>query len=126
MSMVKSENMRLPWLLAALILSALLATLHWWALSDFLYWHYMWFDIPMHYLGGAVSAVFVFGFLLHKRVYVSVALLVLIFIGWEVFEFVFGLPVEANYPLDTAIDLVMDTLGALTVYAVARKTLWRA
>ena len=124
--MLQSRNMRLPWLFAALVLSALLASLQWWAVSDFLYWRYVWFDIPMHYLGGVTSAVFVTAFLLHRRDYAYAALLTAIFIGWEIFEFVFGLPREANYPLDTATDLVMDTLGAVTVYLVARMTLWRS
>jgi hypothetical protein len=51
--------------------------------------------------------------------------LVVAFIAWEVFEYIFGLPKEANYPLDTGIDLVMDGLGALVAYAIARKTIWR-
>lgn len=118
--------MRLPWLIASLCLSTLLAFLHIWATNDFFYWKYAWFDILMHYLGGVTSAVFVSAFLLHKRDYLFIPLLVLIFIGWEVFEYIFGLPVEANYPVDTALDLLMDTLGAVTVYLIAQKTLWRA
>lgn len=80
----------------------------------------------MHYLGGVTSAVCVSAFLLHRRDRTFIFLLTLIFIGWEVFEFVFGVAHKANYPLDTVIDLILDTLGALTVYAIARKTLWRS
>lgn len=119
------QVMRSRWLLAALILSAALAALHIWAMVDFLYWRHIWFDIPMHYLGGLTSAVFVIGFLLHKRPWITAALLLAIFIGWEVFEFVFGLPRESNYAFDTVIDLVMDTLGAASAYLVAKKTLWK-
>ncbi len=119
-----SNGMRLYWFFSALIFSALLASLHWWAMAEFLYWQYPWFDIPMHYLGGVTFGVFIAALSLHRRDYIYVLLLVLVFIGWELFEFIFGVPREANYLLDTVIDLAMDTLGALTVYIVARKTLW--
>lgn len=118
--------MRFHWLIATVFLSALLAGLQWWAVSDFLYWRYEWFDIPMHYLGGVTSAAFVTAVLMHRRDTLFIVCLIAIFVGWEIFELVFGLPREANYPLDTASDLFMDTLGALTVYWIARKTIWRS
>ena len=124
--MLKSPNMRLPWLFAALVLSAILALFQWWAVTEFLYWRYPWSDIPMHYLGGVTLSVCLTAVLLHRRDYVYVSLLAAVFVGWEIFELIFGIPREANYPLDTILDLVMDTLGALTVYLVARKTLWRS
>mgnify|MGYP003450812586 FL=1 len=80
----------------------------------------------MHYLGGVTLSVCLTAVLLHRRDYVYVSLLAAVFVGWEIFELIFGIPREANYPLDTILDLVMDTLGALTVYLVARKTLWRS
>lgn len=126
MSRPISNGMRLHWLFASLTFGVLLAVLHAWAMSDFLYWRYQWLDIPMHYLGGVTFGVFIAALLLHKRMRIYVGTLTLIFIGWEVFEFMFGLPREANYLLDTLIDIVMDILGAITVYIIARKTIWRA
>ena len=80
----------------------------------------------MHYLGGITLAVFSAALLMHHRPRAFVGLLVVLFIGWEIFEYVFGIQRESNYPLDTVIDLVMDTLGALTVYVIGRLTVWRS
>ena len=122
----KIADMRVYWLLGALIISSILASLHYVAMADFLYWRYQWLDVPMHYLGGVTIAVFLVGFLYTKRVTRFFSLFALLVIGWEVFEYVFGIPREANYLRDTVYDLLMDTLGAFTVYAIARKTLWRS
>lgn len=118
--------MRLSWLLAALLLASLLAALQWWAVSDFLYWRYEWFDIPMHYLGGIVIASFLVPLIPRGRRFTLLFAALTLFIGWEVFEYIFGLPREANYPLDTAEDLLLDVLGALTAYTLARNTIWRS
>lgn len=117
--------MRSYWLFAALVFSALLAGVHLIALQDFLYWRYVWFDIPMHILGGLAIATFIIGFLHTRKTGLFLVLFLLAIVGWEVFEYVFGIPRDANYPLDTAIDLVMDIVGGGITYLVARKTLWR-
>ncbi len=123
---VKSLLMRLQWLSYAFVLSLVLALLQAWALAEFLYWRYAWFDIPMHFLGGAAIAAFLVALLMHHRLKTFVVLMIVATIGWEVFEYLFGLPRESNYALDTALDLVMDTLGALTVYTAARLSVWRS
>ncbi len=118
--------MRLLWLLAALLFSAALCALQWWAVTDFLYWRYEWFDILMHYLGGIAIAAFVIALLVRRRMNSFVAALVVLYVGWEVFEYVFGIQREANYALDTVIDLVMDSIGSLTAYGIARISIWRS
>jgi hypothetical protein len=118
--------MRLPWLLTALFLAAILATLQHWALSEFLYWRYPWFDTLMHFLGGLTVASFAVGVLHRKRAQVFLVTMVGIAIGWEVFEYVISSLREANFVLDTALDLLMDTLGMAVVYLLARLTLWRS
>ncbi len=117
--------MRLWWLIAALLLCGALLALQWWALDEFLYWRYEWFDIPMHYLGGLSIGVLFVGFLKTHRPLAFVLALVGAFVAWELFEFFSGIPLEANYPADTALDLVMDGLGGVTAYALARATIWK-
>lgn len=118
--------MRLPWLFAALILAALLATLQHWALREYLYWQYPWFDTPMHFLGGLTAGTFIVGLLRKKRAQLFLLGMVLVAVGWEVFEFSIGIPREANFVFDTSLDLLMDTVGMATVYLVARYTLWHS
>lgn len=119
-------TMRLPWLLAALVLSALLSYLHHIALVDFLYWRYEWFDIPMHYLGGVTLGVFLVALSPKYRPRSYMTAIAVLLIGWEAFEYLFGMPREQNYAFDTALDLLMGTLGAATTYAAARLSLWRS
>ena len=117
--------MRFSWLLPALILSFVIAVLQHYAIDNFLYWRYPWFDVPMHLLGGAVIATVLVAFIhdFQPRLFLLGA--VLVFIGWEIFEYTFGLPREANYVFDTALDLLNDTVGAVFVYGIARLTVWR-
>ena len=44
--------MRLFWLFIALVSASILAYLQHWALADYLYWYYPWFDTLMHFSGG--------------------------------------------------------------------------
>lgn len=118
--------MRLTWLIAALILSAGLAVLHYYALTDYLYWRYVWLDVPVHFLGGLALGMLVIGLLknFHPRMYVLGMVGVLV--GWELFELVIQTAREANFVFDTALDILMGTLGALVSYTLARFTLWRS
>lgn len=117
--------MRFSWLLSALFLSLLLTILHLFALYEYLYWRLEWFDVFMHYLGGLAIGVFLIGFFEKFRPLFFLGLFSLLMVSWEVFEYIFGIPREANYFFDTALDFLMDALGALTAYACARCTLWR-
>lgn len=117
--------MRLVWLLGALVLCAALAALNIIAQEYYLFWRYEWFDVPMHYLGGLAIGVFLIGFLIRFRPLLFSLSFLAIAVGWEIFEFVFGLPKETNYVFDTALDLLMDTMGAVTAYGIARVTTWR-
>lgn len=117
--------MRLRWLLAAALLCLMLTYLHTEAMLHFLYWRYEWFDILMHFLGGLAIGVFLIGFFVTRQRTRLIGAFFLLMIAWELFEYVFGLPREANYALDTALDIVMDTLGGAVAYAIASATLWR-
>ncbi|KND51342.1 MAG: putative membrane protein (4 TMH) [Parcubacteria bacterium C7867-001] len=118
--------MRTHWLFGALFLSVLLAGLEMWAIENYLFWRYVWFDIPMHYLGGIAIAVFVLALLKRDRSFLFLLVVTAAYLGWEIFEYVYGLPREANYVLDTIQDLVMDSMGGLTAYVVAHFSLWRS
>ncbi len=118
--------MRLRWFITALVLSALLACMEVYALTNYLFWRYVWFDVPMHFLGGATVGVFLVGLLLHFRPRLYLLGVVLVSLGWEVFEYLSGFPRESNFVFDTTLDLLMDALGATLVYVVARFTLWRS
>lgn len=117
--------MRLRWFSAALLLSAALAILHSFAVAEFLYWRFEWIDVPMHFLGGLTIGTLIIAFWYRRKRVRFLFSAIAAFVGWEVFEYAFGVPREANYVLDTALDLMMDTLGALVAYTIARLTLWR-
>ncbi|MFZ1987770.1 MAG: hypothetical protein WAV21_01915 [Minisyncoccia bacterium] len=119
--------MYLRWLLAALFASSLLAGLHMWALTDFIYWRYRWFDTVMHLLGGITIGIFAVALLRSYRPFAFVLVVATIAIAWEIFEASIGIAVfpGVNYTWDTAHDILNDTLGAVLVYIVARYTLWR-
>lgn len=111
-----------------------IAFLHFSALRFYLYWSIWWFDILLHFLGGAwVSAltlwcIFYSNFWHEERHPIRVTLIVTLIVGvlWEVYEYVFGVAMAAHetYILDTAIDLVMDSVGALTVLPLFVSLLW--
>lgn len=117
--------MRMWWLLSALFLCAVLAVLNTWAIENHIFWVFVWFDVFMHFLGGLALGVFAVGLLGTFRPYLFVAGLALVFVAWEVVEYIFGIPREANYIFDTALDLLMDTLGAIGAYAAARLSVWK-
>lgn len=117
--------MRIAWLVGALFLSGILALVHIIALEGYLYWHYVWLDVPMHFLGGLAIGTFLVGFLIRFRPRLYVVLFVLLMLSWEAFEFAFGVPKESNFYFDTSLDLLMDTLGGVTAYAIARTSLWK-
>lgn len=105
-----------------------MAALHNLALMFYLYWTYLWIDIPMHILGGAVVAL---GFLAFFRSYVRVPLkiglpltllvVLAVGIGWELFEWFGGLMVtERAIVADTSLDLVCDLVGGALGYWLAR------
>lgn len=121
--------LRHPLFIFLFSLLIVIATLHFVALEFFLYRSYPWFDIMMHFLGGifiSLSALWFFfesEFVLFKKTYTRVFLtaivsIVVIGVGWEIFEVVAGIPIEENFILDTTVDLGVDVLGMLIGYLV--------
>lgn len=120
------SRMRIKWFLAAFVFSIAIALLEQWALGSYLYWRYVWFDVPMHLLGGLTIGTFLVPLLGQFRPILYVLGFAVIALGWEVFEFAFVARREANFIFDTSLDLLMDALGGALVYIVARFTLWRS
>lgn len=118
--------MRTRWLLIALVLSAILALSHYVASEEYLYWRFVWLDVPVHFLGGLTLGVVVVALLNARKPVSYIALMAVVILGWEVFEYIFGLPRESNYMFDTALDVLMGTLGASVAYVLARLSLWRS
>jgi len=99
------------------------AALHVIATELYLYWRYWWFDIPMHFYGGLVVVLGIFalasrGLVKEKWLTLKTAILVLLVfaISWEIYELIIGPPVQDNYLIDTATDLVLGLLGAIFGY----------
>lgn len=108
----------------ALIL-ALVVALYLAGIELSLFWRLAWFDILLHFLGGVWVAVALTWALVRFGISASFTLVVLgvlgIGIGWEVFEYVLGLPRETNYALDLKIDIAMDVVGGVVGALLARR-----
>ncbi|MDP3402991.1 MAG: hypothetical protein Q8S35_03510 [bacterium] len=117
--------MRFAWLLSALILAGILALLQHYALANLLYWHYLWFDTLMHFVGGLTVATFGIALLVKRRALVFLIAMFGVAIGWELFELLINAEREANFYFDTSLDLLMDALGMTTAYFLARLSIWR-
>jgi hypothetical protein len=118
--------MRLKWLLSSLTLAFFLLVAHFYILENFLYWRFKWMDTPMHVLGSIVISIFV-AVLVGNRHKWYIPIVLLLFTGWEIFEYCAGLPQpQVSYLIDTLHDLVNDGLGAGLIYFIARETLWRS
>lgn len=118
--------MRTLWLLKALVLSTLLAVFHSWALSAYLYWHYVWLDVPVHLLGGLTLGMVFIAIARKFRPISYIIFMAIVIFGWEAFEFVIGTSREANFIFDTSLDLLMGAIGGVLAYLLARLTLWRS
>lgn len=106
----------------------ILATLHYLALEFFLYWRYLWLDMPVHFLGGA-TVIFAWQTLRELRVplpahffsfWSSLIVVFIVAIAWELFEFQIGAPIGEDIVLDTSLDLSLGILGGLVAYFVGK------
>ena len=104
-------------------LLTLLLILHVYGMSGHWYLYFPYFDLITHFLGGvgiALSALYVM-----KNPKHIILISIIAGIVWEIFEVYYditGWPISSiNYQIDTAIDIVMDTLGAVAVWLIVRK-----
>ena len=100
------------------------------ALQWSLYWHFLWLDIPVHFLSGAWVALAAAWFLDWQKYPIGVfrALSIVLVFGaaWELFEITAGVPLEVNYAFDTTLDLLMDIAGGACGFFAAQRMLQSA
>lgn len=107
------------------ILSILILFLHLIAIKFYLYWTTDWFDILMHFLGGLLIGLIVLFIL---KIFISkifnddhelilnllvIGLVLVVGLSWELGEIFVGLTDIFSDKIDTAVDLIMDTIGAI-------------
>lgn len=92
------------------------------ALEHYLYFFYWWYDIMMHFLGGLlIGGLAAWGALRFdgdarwgRVLIVTLVSIAAVGIGWEIFEYATGQYIgQESIVLDTAVDLVMDVVGAV-------------
>jgi hypothetical protein len=105
-------------------LAVFIAAIHIPALVWSLYWHYVWLDVPVHFLGGFWLALAGSWMLLRGGMKADVApvfsIVVTLGVAWELFELAAGVPVEENFALDTVIDVTSDVAGGILGFIFAR------
>lgn len=118
-----------PVTIAYLLSFLLLAVVHYVALQYSLYWHWQWFDLPMHALGGTVVilGVATLGDLVlpvkitwRDSLFAMFMVVMIVMVTWEVFEYVAGVPL-AGRSVDTAIDILMGFVGGIVGVVISRK-----
>ncbi|PIQ91520.1 MAG: hypothetical protein COV70_03295 [Parcubacteria group bacterium CG11_big_fil_rev_8_21_14_0_20_39_22] len=114
-----------------LSLFLLIGFLHLNAVVFFLYWEYWWFDIPMHFLGGAFAGLVGIFLLIKEKnyqlplpktaIFLS-SIFGAIFIGavWEIYEYVTNqtFVMVGTYRFDVVKDMVFDVLGSLATAVI--------
>lgn len=88
----------------------------------YLQWVFWWYDIVLHFLGGAWVVLALLWMLSLRGVQVSwatcIAVTIAVGIAWECFEFLIGAPRERNYLFDTSLDLLMDVIGGVVAVII--------
>lgn len=115
--------MRKPALaITTLAMLLLLLALHTQGMSEHWYMYFPFFDLITHFLGGVGIALSAFYVLKSPKHIILITIVA--GIAWEIFEVYFdimGWPISTRaYKIDTAIDIVMDTLGACAVWLVIK------
>ena len=107
-------------------LIATIALLHILAIEFSLYWLLWWFDLPVHFFSGlwvSLLSLWIYfrsGYIKkpvqsRRRAFIVAATSIFVIsVSWEFYEVIIGIPIEKDYVQDTVVDLIMDTLGALT------------
>lgn len=110
-----------------LLALSVLAVLHKLALTFFLYWRWEWFDVVMHFFGGAVAALGLFTLRdfwhrIPERLEYVVPIMsgvIIITLLWEIFEVVIGVPAFTDgYTFDTITDVALGIAGGFIGFLV--------
>jgi len=115
--------------LLCLIAASVLAASHYLSLEFYLYWRYLWLDIPMHTLGGMVAALGLFvpydlQLPLPERwlsFWPAMTFVLIIILSWEVYEVMIGIPIDPTYIADTLTDILVGLFGGMVGYRVGTR-----
>ncbi len=110
----------------ALATSIIVIGIHMIAHTFYLYWIYKQIDIPVHMLGGLMSALYVLvglRYLNWKESFKNVFIGVLVIgIAWEVLEIIYKVAeINFAYWLNSGKDLISDSVGGYLGYLVWKK-----
>lgn len=126
-----------PLLIETLTIAALVAVMHYVALTLFLYWRTEWFDVVMHFAGGfligllAAYTFYTSGLVSFPREHrgavfaVIVGSVLVVGLGWELWELFLGFTDVIADQADTMQDVAMDIVGGIAAFLYARKALWQ-
>jgi predicted dehydrogenase len=109
-----------------LLLASVFALVHVLAITLSLYWFHWWFDILMHFWGGALIGLGIHAlstlpkFILRPTTMVIVVTLLLVTVSWEIFEQVAGLYDPTSYVIDTIQDIILGFGGGLLSHFLLR------
>jgi hypothetical protein len=108
-----------------LLISGSFATIHTLAVATSLYWYYSWFDIIMHFWGGALVVLGVYALCSLKHVplkptsFIIFSTLIITMVVWELFEWRIGLFDPHTHFFETIKDIVVGLIGGLVGYFAA-------
>jgi hypothetical protein len=116
----------------SVIIMLVVVALHWAASLEGLYWSLRWFDIPMHFLGGLWTLLFLlwvvstqYASRYKKYITFQNVFLFVLAVGvlWELHELALRFTSfdDSGYWYDTGHDIIMDMLGAAFGVLVYRK-----
>lgn len=110
--------------------ASLLALVHFLSIELYLYWRYLWIDMPIHFLGGVTVALghlsvrdFIPSWPTRWFHFWPVILFVLaIAVAWEIFEAIIGISLgQPDFVFDTATDLLCGLGGGLVGYFIGSR-----
>ena len=111
-----------------LISASVFATLHFISLELYLYWKYLWLDMPVHVLGGSIVALSVFtarDLRIIKNTHIKlgpvIVFVLIVALFWEVFGIYVGKPIENDFIFDTVSDIGLGVMGGLIGYFIGTK-----
>lgn len=105
----------------------MLGASHVYANMNYLYWQHRWLDTPVHFVGGlwlALAFVWlssVFGRQI-RTILPLIFIVLVVGVGWEVYEYIFEISYSSYYIFDTSKDLLMDVFGAIAAFLILKYT----
>lgn len=116
-----------PIVVLFILISAVFAIVHMFAVEASLYWYFWWFDIVMHSWGGVLITLGLFALGTFSRIrkqpsaLFTLAVLLFVVTIWEVFEWRAGLFDPETHLVDTALDMILGTVAGLVTYVILKK-----